>query len=144
MRPLVMATAAFVAMSAADAAGGASASSTYRWSKRPLFVFAGDAADKALAEQRRIVAGSRSGFSERDVVVVYVVGDSVSAELGGKPGQSAGALRARYGGGGSQFEAVLVGKDGGAKLSSGKPLTAATLFSTIDAMPMRRDEMRRP
>ena len=140
MKTLVMATAAVFAMSASDASDAASG---YRWSKRPLFVFAGSATYAALAEQRRIVAGSRGGFSERDVVVVFVVGGSVTAELGGKPGQSADALRARYGVGKSEFKAVLVGKDGGAKLSSGKPLSAATLFGTIDAMPMRRDEMRR-
>ncbi len=138
-----MATAALLAMSACDASDASAASSSYRWSKRPLFIFAGGVSDKALADQRRIVSGSRNGFSDRDMVVVYVVGDSVSAELGGKPGQSAQALRARYGVGKSEFKAVLVGKDGGAKLSSGKPLTASTLFGTIDAMPMRQDEMRR-
>jgi hypothetical protein len=36
-----------------------------------------------------------------------------------------------------------VGKDGGEKLSSSKPLAAEKLFATIDAMPMRRDEMQR-
>ena len=140
MKPLVMATAAVLAMSGSSASDVASG---YRWSKRPLFVFAGSASDGTLAEQRRIVGGSRGGFTERDMVVVYVVGDSVSAELGGKPGESAEALRARYGVGKSEFKAVLVGKDGGAKLSSGKPLPAATLFGTIDSMPMRRDELGR-
>jgi hypothetical protein len=38
---------------------------------------------------------------------------------------------------------LLVGKDGGVKLSSSSPLSASTLFGTIDAMPMRIDEMRR-
>ena len=139
MRPLIMATAAVLAMAASDV----EAASSYRWTKRPLFVFAADALDKSLAEQRQIIADSRNEFSERDIVVVYVVGDGVSAELGGKPGQTADALRALFGVGKSQFKAVLVGKDGGAKLSSGKPFSAATIFGTIDAMPMRRDEMRR-
>jgi hypothetical protein len=38
---------------------------------------------------------------------------------------------------------VRIGKDGGDKLTSASPLDAARLFATIDAMPMRREEMRR-
>lgn len=36
---------------------------------------------------------------------------------------------------------ILIGKDGGAKLRSEKPLSMAKLQETIDAMPMRQDEM---
>jgi hypothetical protein len=38
---------------------------------------------------------------------------------------------------------VLIGKDGGDKLTSASPLDAARLFATIDATPMRREEKRR-
>jgi len=124
-------------------ASQADAMSAYRWSKRPLVVFAPDAGSAALATQRGIVAGSRGGFAERAMVIVYVVGDRVTSELGGGPGMSAQALRARYGVSRGAFRAILVGKDGGAKLSSSAPLAAGTLFRTIDAMPMRAEEMRR-
>lgn len=135
----VLAAAAALATAVAPAA----AMSAYRWNKRPLVVFAPGDGNDALARQRGIVAASRGGMAERQMVVVYVVGDSVSSDLGGGPGTSASALRSRYGVDRGAFRAVLVGKDGGAKLASGSPLSAATLFSTIDAMPMRRDEMRR-
>lgn len=121
----------------------AGAMDAYVWKKRPLVVFAAAAGDAALAQQTAIVAGNRSGFIERDMVIVYVVGDAVTSELGGGPGRSAATLRARFGVGPRTFRAVLVGKDGGVKLTSGSPLSAARLFSTIDAMPMRADEMRR-
>ncbi len=106
-------------------------------------MFADGASSAALAQQRGIVAASRTGLADRNVVVVWIVGNSVSAELGPAPAQSAGALRARFGVSTASFSAVLVGKDGGAKLSQSKPLDAARLFATIDAMPMRRNEMRR-
>jgi hypothetical protein len=134
-----MATLPLLAMAGADAADAMSA---YRWSKRPLIVFAGHAGDLTLVEQRRVVETSRAGFAERDMVVVYVVGDKVSADPKPGPGIGAAALRAHFGVQEGTFRAVLVGKDGGAKLSSGQPLSAATLFRTIDAMPMRRDEVR--
>jgi hypothetical protein len=43
----------------------------------------------------------------------------------------------------SIFSAVLIGKDGGVKLRQTKPITSALLFATIDAMPMRQQEMRK-
>ena len=126
-------------------AGGtdAAAMSGYLWKKRPLVVFAPSEGNASLAQQRASVAGNRGGFAERDMVIVYVVGDTVSTDLGTDPGLSASALRSRYGVSSGSFRAVLVGKDGGSKLSSGSPFSSGTLFSTIDAMPMRADEMRR-
>lgn len=118
------------------------AAATYRWKHRPLYVFS-PPGGSALAAQRRIVAEHSSGMRERDMVVIWVVGDTVTAELGGGPAESAGVLRRRFGVSANEFRAVLVGKDGGAKITQAAPLSASRLFATIDAMPMRRDEMRR-
>ncbi|NMG19341.1 hypothetical protein DP116_07665 [Brasilonema bromeliae SPC951] len=38
--------------------------------------------------------------------------------------------------------AVLVGKDGGVKRRETTPVQAKAIFDEIDAMPMRRQEMR--
>ena len=119
-----------------------SAMSEYRWKNRPLVVFAPSDSSPLLAEQRRIVANNRAGLGERDMVVIWVVGDSTSADLGSRPAAKAAALRARYGVADGAFRAILVGKDGGQKLASSQPIEAGKLFATIDAMPMRRDEMR--
>ena len=40
------------------------------------------------------------------------------------------------------FTFILVGKDGGEKLRSDTVVSAEQLFSIIDAMPMRKDEMK--
>jgi hypothetical protein len=121
----------------------ASAMTDYKWKYRPLVVFAKSEGVAPLAAQRRIVAANRPALVERNVVVIWVVGDSVSAELGPGPGVSACALRSRFGAGDAAFRVLLVGKDGGTKLSSAAPLGIAALNGTIDAMPMRRNEMRR-
>lgn len=42
----------------------------------------------------------------------------------------------------SAFTVILIGKDGGEKLRSSSPVSLDRLLSTIDAMPMRQDEMR--
>ena len=124
-------------------ATAAQSMANYRWKKRPLVVFAESDGSPLLAEQRQIVSRNRSDLNKRDVVVVWVIGSSLSTELGPPPSSNATSLRARYNVADGEFRAVLVGKDGREKLSSSKPLAAEKLFATIDAMPMRRDEMRR-
>jgi hypothetical protein len=51
------------------------------------------------------------------------------------------ALRAQLSLPAGEFRAVLVGKDGGAKLTAAAPIPPQKLFATIDAMPMRRGEI---
>lgn len=121
----------------------AAAMTGYRWKHRPVVVITGPGGEAALAEQRRIFSADMSGLRERDVVIVWVAGNTVSAELGPGPGMSAEQLRRRFGAPENGFRVVLVGKDGGTKLSRSTPLPSNVLFGTIDAMPMRRDEMRR-
>ena len=41
-----------------------------------------------------------------------------------------------------QFTVILIGKDGGEKLRQKTPVAIDELNATIDAMPMRQDEMR--
>ena len=40
------------------------------------------------------------------------------------------------------FTVILVGKDGGEKLRADTVITTTTFFNTIDAMPMRKSEMK--
>ena len=121
----------------------AHAMSGYLWKHRPLVVFAPSPGDPRLVQQRSIVNSLKPAFIDRQVVVVYVGGENVTAELGPVPSMSASALRERYGIAPGEFKVLLVGKDGGVKLTSAKPFPAQTLFRTIDAMPMRADEARR-
>jgi len=121
----------------------AEAMSIYRWKSRPVIVFAGSGGDKALAEQHRIFNRNRAGLADRDIVVVWVTGNDVTADLGPGPGLTAAQLRARLGATGNGFRVVLVGMDGSTKLTQSKPLSTTTLFATIDAMPMRREKLRR-
>ncbi len=107
--------------------------SRYRWTARVLVVISADPESADLAEQKRQIKSLKDGAAERELVVVQP--PAGSAEVA--------ALRMQFGLGNEPFLAVLVGKDGGAKLRAAKPITAQTLMATIDAMPMRQDEMRR-
>lgn len=134
-----MAARALGAALAALTMGGAAMASdgdplaVHRWKSRVLVLAAPEAADPRLAAQRQALASVRTGVSERDLVTVEAVGG----------GAEAVAIRKALGLPADAFRAVLVGKDGGAKLTAREPIPPQRLFSTIDAMPMRRDEMRR-
>jgi hypothetical protein len=127
---------AAAALFAALTVGGALASNdplaSYRWRARVLVVVSPEPNDARLVQQKAIYRSIRQGAEERDMALVEAVGNNAEAR----------ALR-RSLSLGDGFRAVLVGKDGGVKLSSAEPLGADQLFPLIDAMPMRQDEMRR-
>ncbi|MEO1330680.1 MAG: DUF4174 domain-containing protein [Pseudomonadota bacterium] len=129
------------AFSAAPLPAAAGPLSEYVWSHRPLLLFA-DAADApALLRQREILAPHRDGLRDRAVPVIIVSGDRV--EIDGAPSEiSADRLRQRYDAPMGGFSAVLIGKDSGVKLTRTEPVSADALFALIDAMPMRRRELR--
>jgi hypothetical protein len=112
----------------------------YVGKSRVLLVFAPGEDNPTLAEQRRIMASAAQGAGQRELVVVEIVGTRVSG-----PAMSTddgpNALRRRFGVPPAAFRAVLVGKDGGAKLLEAAPIEADRLFAVVDAMPMRQREI---
>jgi hypothetical protein len=109
-----------------------------QWDRRVLIVFAPARDDGHLARQRRLLGASADLLAQRDVHLVEVVGDSVAGAH-----EYAGRLRSRYGVANDRFGAVLIGKDGMVKLREQDVIAPETLATLIDAMPMRRAEIRR-
>jgi hypothetical protein len=112
----------------------------YEWENRVLIIFEDAGAKQSWAQESLVMVGDKH-FKERDMVVLRI-SDKVEPLVGeAAPGIDARALRRDLGVGDTAFRAVLIGKDGGVKLKSSSPICAATLFNTVDAMPMRRREM---
>lgn len=131
--PRILTLAAAIAiLPPAAASAGADPLAPYLWHQRVVVALASSSSDPLLAAQRQIFETMGAGGRERDLVLLEATDDT---PLGS-------ALRRRFGGG-TGFRAVLIGKDGGAKASSKRPMHADDLFATIDAMPMRRAEMSR-
>lgn len=101
----------------------------YRWEARPVLVFGASPDAPDYVRQMEALRAAGSGLIERDILVFSDTG--ISDE---------GALRGRFAP--EDFLVVLIGKDGGVKLSHTSPISTETLFRTIDAMPMRQREMR--
>ncbi|MDF5715077.1 MAG: DUF4174 domain-containing protein [Rhizonema sp. NSF051] len=118
--------------------------STQKWKNRVLLIFAPSSQSQAYQQQMRLFAQHKPGFSERDLVVVRVLTEGTSYAEGQQIDEaSATRLRDRFGIGKGDFRVILVGKDGGTKRRDGNPIQASAIFNEIDAMPMRRQEMRR-
>lgn len=77
-----------------------------------------------------MLSGAEESVSDRDLQVEYLTGETAEA------------ARREYGVAAGGFEALLVGRDGGVKLRSSRPIVSSELFARIDEMPMRRRELR--
>lgn len=117
--------------------------SAVQWKNRVLIVFA-DADDVRYGEQLGLLRAVADGLAERDMLVLGVTAQDVTTIFGSVSGFDIDAVRNNAGANGDQqFEAVLIGKDGGVKQRWTTLVRPETLFATIDAMPMRANEMHR-
>ena len=107
-----------------------------RWQHRLLLIGAPTAADAAFQTQKKLLAAAPAGLAERNMRVLEVPYDQLApADRRTWTRQLRQPL--------TGFRVVLIGKDGGVKQASARPLPPAQLFGTVDKMPMRRQEMRR-
>lgn len=117
----------------------------YRGKYRVLVVFAPSRQDVRCKEQSKLLVTETAGLNERDLILIFALADGKGWRVGTHlfSGGDEHALRRRYHVGPRQFRVVLVDKDGHETYSSRQPISASQLFGLIDAMPMRRGEMRR-
>ena len=109
---------------------------------RALLVFAPRPDDPQMGIQLRILNEHAAAAHERQIVPIALPFQSPSpSELQLSDGD-AEAARRRFHVNPEDFAAILLGKDGGEKLRSSKPVSMHKLDATIDAMPMRQDEVR--
>ena len=97
-----------------------------RGKARPVVILSDQRDDPRIVRQKAALDAEARGVKERAIAVL--------SEDDGN-----GALHHRLGVKG--FAVVLVGKDGGVKTIWRQPVDARRIFTVIDAMPMRREEM---
>jgi hypothetical protein len=100
---------------------------SYKWRNRVLVILAPSNNDPQLKEQCASAAASAAGFAERDLLVITEIVE--------------GPIHRKFGIRQSDFQVLLIGKDGRSTLQWPKPVSPEVIFSAIDRMPMRRDEM---
>lgn len=132
----LLALAAYPLLAAAAPPSLAEVLRASHWQQRVLLIGAPTAAQADFQHQKALLAADPKGLAERDFKVVEVLYDQLSpADRQCWTQQLSQPL--------TGFRIVLIGKDGGVKRTETQPLTPASLFGTVDKMPMRRQEMRR-
>lgn len=138
MRRLTVLGIACLALAAPGAAGRLRAQDPtrtlagYRGKNRVLLIFAASGRDPGYVAQNRLWEREQAGFTDRALVTLPVFAAARrSAPLAGKYGVIPG-----------RFTVVLVGKDGQEAFRTERPVAADEIYARIDAMPMRRAEMR--
>jgi hypothetical protein len=118
---------------------------------RPLLVFAPTAKNASFISQQAMLDQYADDMMDRNLLYVPVLAQSghFQAPLDApyamlKPSEM-NAIRARFQIGPSEFDVVLVGKDGGEKYRTKKTFSVLKLDEIVDEMPMaRREKAARP
>ncbi|MEM9436965.1 MAG: DUF4174 domain-containing protein [Pseudomonadota bacterium] len=100
----------------------------FKWTARPVIVFADSPLDPAFQTQMEFLEAEIEEVVERDIVII------TDTETGA-PSELRKMLRPRG------FQLVLIGKDGGVKLRKPFPWDMRELSRTIDKMPIRQREI---
>ena len=96
---------------------------------RQLLIFGSEIHSALVIKQKDLLNNVKAGVVERDIKITVVPAASeLNKEYKIKPGT---------------FIVILVGKDGSEKHRSVAVLQPQKLFAIIDAMPMRRSEMKK-
>ena len=145
-RRIILSALTLIVLATITALGSPSAAaaelSDYRWTHRPLLLFAPTDEDPQLVETLSRIDASRCAFLERDMVIGIVLTEGQST-LAGQPVNPVESQRLsdRYAIGENAFTALLIGKNGGEKLRVDEVPDLQRIYAVIDGMPMRSREM---
>ena len=114
---------------------------THQWKNRLLLVFSDDKNSDVFKEQINILSKDKKGLLERKLIIYQFSKDKFTTDFNSK-WYPAKKLTKKYRSKNMTFEVVLIGLDDGTKLRQTKLVSLDKLFTLIDGMPMRRNELK--
>ena len=115
----------------------------YKWKNRILLVFSPNTYNSDYRDQMKSLQSFKGGVQERDLEVFYALDQSSPTTKGQVLSDDATVnLQNRFDVSSADFAVILIGKDGTEKLRTQEALSMEKLFDTIDAMPMRKLEIK--
>jgi hypothetical protein len=109
---------------------------------RPVLVFAASARDPSFSSQQALLEQYADDMMDRNLLYVPVLAkpalfnQPLDAPYVMLTGAELKGIRERFHVGPSEFMVILVGKDGGEKFRSSKPVSVLKLDALVDAMPV--------
>lgn len=115
----------------------------FQWQNRLLFIFAPNRNHPMFDSLHSSLAAQKAEVADRDLIIFEIL-ESDPSSMNSKylASEAAMSLRKRYKVTRGEFAVLLIGKDGGIKLSRQNETRLEDIFALIDAMPMRRQEIR--
>ncbi len=113
----------------------------YRWESRLVVVSTPSLDHPAFKLQKAQSASDLAGWADRKLLLLVIADGELE---GAGPGSAAEGARiqSRLGLIPKRFSVVVIGLDGTVKLRRDKAVSNEDLYTLIDAMPMRREELR--
>lgn len=116
---------------------------SYIWKNRIVLLFTDDDSGTSYRAQVNMLLRDTEDLEERDLKIFKISDTNSAVDLLGKNTfHVKDNLRVKYNLKGEGFHVLLIGKDGSVKYSDSNPLSREKLFAIIDAMPMRKAEMK--
>jgi len=106
-------------------------------------IFTDNVDNEVYRNQIESLKNKKAGLAERKLVIYQVRPNKWSRGLSATNWKTSKNDFNDFRQSDEPFEVVLVGLDGGVKMSKTSVLSAKELFGTIDVMPMRRQEMKK-
>ena len=117
--------------------------SEHKWNNRLVLLIANDTDNKDLQLQLEELKKDIPGLDDRKILIYKILPNKYQIE---SPDEAdwviSSDLYNKYRQLDSPFEFILIGLDGGIKLSEEEPVSSKELFSIIDRMPMRAQELK--
>ena len=117
--------------------------SAHKWENRLVLILTDNMNSEEYLNQIQEFKNHTNEMIDRKILVYHISPTKFKVGLSGKNWQKSETDYGFYKKTTSQPEIILIGLDGGVKLRAKEFLPCQKLFETIDAMPMRMQEMRR-
>jgi hypothetical protein len=117
--------------------------SQHQWKNRILLVLASDTLSPEYQQQMEALRSDSEGLDERKLIIYSVAPFGYQAGMDSSEWIHSTNLFRNFHQEGNTHEVILIGLDGSVKHRSRTLTPLAQIFSWIDSMPMRREEIRR-
>jgi len=115
----------------------------HQWMNRVILIISNDSTSEIYNSQIKEFSNNTKEFADRKLLVYHIFPNTYKILNDDNDSWIKGsALFKKYSTQNRDFKIILIGLDGNIKLEQYKLLTTEQLFTTIDAMPMRRAEIK--
>jgi hypothetical protein len=114
----------------------------HQWESRVLLIFTDDKNADDFKNQIKILSENKKGLKERKLFVYQFTKNEFTTNFN-EVWSSSNSLYKKFVNNKDRFKVILLGLDGGIKLEQDRILSPEKLFTIIDGMPMRRNELKR-